>query len=300
MSAIMAEYWIENEYLKAGFQTKGAEMVWLQNQKDGRNYLWSGDPAYWNRVSPVLFPFVGKLQGQRYRYEGQWYENIPQHAFARDQVFTLVRQSSEEIWFVLQDNEETKRMYPFAFSLQIGYRLEQKRLHVMWKVENRGENLYFSIGAHPAFLCLGQNGETLAKEGYSIDLGLQQQTVRSGILTDQGVLGERTKELALTDGALPLTEALFEEDALILDAGQIHSAVLRDPSGHAYLKMEFDAPLLGIWSPVGKQAPFVCIEPWYGRCDREGFDGALQEREYGNALHGEEVFEREYVIEILE
>lgn len=296
----MAGYYISNEYIKAGFSAKGAELVQLQNLENGRDYLWSGDPKYWNRVSPVLFPFVGKLQDQRYQYEGQWYEGIGQHAFARDQMFELVRQSAGEIWFALNNNEETRKMYPFAFSLHIGYRLEKKRLRVMWKVVNRGEKLYFSIGAHPAFLCPKQGSREQSMDGYFIDLGLQQSSVRSGILTDKGVLGERTKDLALTEGRLRLTESLFDEDALILDAGQIHSVSLQDPSGQAYLKMEFDAPLLGIWSPAGKHAPFVCIEPWYGRCDREGFNGTLQEREYGNELSGDAVFEREYSMEILD
>lgn len=300
MSTIMAEYYISNEYVKAGFSAKGAELVQLQNLENGRDYLWSGDPKYWNRVSPVLFPFVGKLQDQRYQYGGKWYEGIGQHAFARDQVFELVRQSTEEIWFVLNDNEETRKMYPFAFSLHIGYRLEKKRLRVMWKVVNCGEELYFSIGAHPAFLCPKPGGREQSMDGYFIDLGLQQSSVRSGILTDKGVLGERTKDLALTEGRLRLTESLFDEDALILDAGQIRFVSLQDPSGQAYLKMEFNAPLLGIWSPAGKHAPFVCIEPWYGRCDREGFNGTLQEREYGNELSGDAVFEREYSMEILD
>lgn len=296
----MSDYKIFNEYLEAGINAKGAELVHLQDLEKGCEYMWSGDAAYWNRVSPVLFPFVGKLNGQRYWYKGQSYENIPQHAFARDQVFQVLEQSQDEIWFELQNNESTEKIYPFAFSLMIGYRLEKKKLHVMWEVHNHNDKkMYFSIGAHPGFLCPQPGSRDSGMEGYSIDLGIKEETICSGILTEEGVLGSTTKELALDRGSLPLTEQLFAEDALILDAFDIHSAAIKNPSGEAYLRMEFDAPLLGIWSPPGKHAPFVCIEPWYGRCDREGFNGTLQEREYGNVLGCGEVFEREYTIEIL-
>ena len=296
----MFDYKIFNEYLEAGINAKGAELVHLQDSEKGYEYMWSGDAAYWNRVSPVLFPFVGKLNGQRYWYKEQVYENIPQHAFARDQVFQVLEQSQDEIWFELQNNESTEKIYPFAFSLMIGYRLEKRKLHVMWEVHNHNDmKMYFSIGAHPGFLCPQPGSRDSGMEGYSIDLGIKEETICSGILTGEGVLGSTTKELALDRGSLPLTDQLFAEDALILDASEIHNVAIKNPSGEAYLRMEFDAPLLGIWSPPGKHAPFVCIEPWYGRCDREGFNGTLQEREYGNMLGCGEVFEREYTIEIL-
>lgn len=296
----MFDYKISNEWLEAGINTKGAELVHLRDLEKEQEYMWSGDGTYWNRVSPILFPFVGKLNRQRYQYKGRWYENIPQHAFARDQVFQVLEQSRDEIWFELQNNENTEKIYPFVFSLMIGYRLEKKKLHVMWEVHNRNDKkMYFSIGAHPGFLCPQQGSQDSDMEGYSIDLGIKEETICSGILTEEGVLGSTTKELALKRGSLFLSDQLFAEDALILDASDIQSATIKNPSGEAYLRMEFDAPLLGIWSPPGKHAPFVCIEPWYGRCDREGFSGTLQDREYGNVLGCGEVFEREYTIEIL-
>lgn len=295
----MWDYMISNDYLEVGVNVKGAEVVHLSSQKTGNEYMWSGDDKYWNRVSPVLFPFVGKLQGQRYQYEGRWYENIPQHAFARDREFQVLEQTQEEIWFELRSDEETKELYPFDFSFHIGYRLEERRLHVMWEVRNCDtKRMYFSIGAHPGFLCPQPGTRDVDWKGYSLDLGLAQETIQSGILTDQGVLSGRTKEITLQNGRLLLTEQLFDEDALILDASEIRHVAIKNPGGGTYLNVEFDAPLLGIWSPPGKKAAFVCIEPWYGRCDREGFDGTLQEREYGNVLGCGEVFEQEYCIEI--
>ena len=64
------------------------------------------------------------------------------------------------------------------------------------------------------------------------------------------------------------------------------------------MTVDFDAPLFGIWSPTGKNAPFVCIEPWYGRCDAVDFEGSLKDRAYGQILEGKQVFSKDYVIRI--
>ena len=55
-------------------------------------------------------------------------------------------------------------------------------------------------------------------------------------------------------------------------------------------------PLFGIWSPEGKNAPFVCIEPWYGRCDSEDFEGTLKMRAYDNSLEAGEKFNTSYTM----
>ena len=73
---------------------------------------------------------------------------------------------------------------------------------------------------------------------------------------------------------------------------------LLTPEGKPYITVSFDAPLVALWSPNKEGSPFVCIEPWYGRCDKEDFSGTLAEREWGNVLSGGEVFEAEYSIEV--
>ena len=111
-----------------------------------------------------------------------------------------------------------------------------------------------------------------------------------------GCLSDRSKELALDGGVLEMNSRLFDEDALIIEDRQADSVTLLDPEGKEVLTVAFDAPLFGIWSPAGKHAPFVCIEPWYGRCDRVGFTGELDEREYGNRLGAGEKFRVAYNI----
>ena len=116
--------------------------------------MWNADPAFWNRHAPILFPFVGKVNGGKYRYQGKAY-SMGQHGFARDMEFELSGSSAQEVTFVLKDTPETLEKYPFRFELTVTHRLEGRTLQVLWQVKNPSETepLYFSIGGHPAFLC---------------------------------------------------------------------------------------------------------------------------------------------------
>ena len=143
-------YILENDTLRVEIESFGAEIKSVKRKADGREYMWCGDPEYWGRTSPVLFPFVGAPKNKEYRYEGRTYP-MGQHGFARDMEFALEAQS---IWFVLSSTEETYAKYPFRFRLHIGYMLDENEVSVHWKVDNTDEKpMYFSIGAHPAFLC---------------------------------------------------------------------------------------------------------------------------------------------------
>lgn len=285
---------LRNNEISIGVNTHGAELVSLVANETDREYMWCGDAKYWGRVSPVLFPFVGKLEKQRYVHMGVAYENIPQHGFARDSEFELVEQTEDTLWFALVKDEKWAESYPFAFTLRIGYRLEGKSVHVMWTVINEGEDvLHFSIGAHPAFACKG------GLEGYSLDLHTNRTEIPCGVLESTGVLGEKVAVQKIEKGILKLHDELFDEDALIMDGQGIHTVTLRDQQDTPFLQLRFDTPQLGIWSPAKAHAPFVCIEPWYGRCDRAGYAGTLEEREYSNRLERGHSFNKEYVIELL-
>lgn len=285
---------LKNDRIAIGVNTHGAELVSLKSNETDREYMWCGDAEYWGRVSPVLFPFVGKLENQTYRHDGVTYEGIPQHGFARDSEFVVAEQTEDTVWFELEKDEKWQKNYPFDFTLRIGYRLEGAGVHVMWTVVNTGAGkLHFSIGAHPAFACDG------GVNGYSLDMHTDKSEVECGLLTESGVLGSRTVTHSLTDGVLKLTDEMFDEDALIIDGKGINTVTLKDVSDKPVLQLKFDVPQIGIWSPAKKHAPFVCIEPWFGRCDSEGYDGDLADREYSNSLEAGHSFSKEYVIDIL-
>ena len=117
-----------------------------------------------------------------------------------------------------------------------------------------------------------------------------------GKLSANGLLETEGHTLDIGGGCMPITEHMFDEDALVIEGGQAHQVALAGPDKKPYLTVKFDAPLFGLWSPAKKHAPFVCIEPWYGRCDRESFAGMLADREYGNELRPGKIFETEYTI----
>jgi galactose mutarotase-like enzyme len=288
---------LENDSIKVTIRSFGAELASIVEKNTGVEYLWNADATYWKRSAPVLFPVVGSLKNHGFRYEGKEYP-MGQHGFARDMEFSPVSNTGTEAWFSLSSDESTYERYPFAFTLELGYRLEGRQVVVLWRVVNEDEKpMYFSIGGHPAFLC------PVAGEGQQTDYFIKFDTTKDltySKLSDQGLVYKKDNVLATGGGNMQISPQLFDEDALVIEGNQAHQVSLCKPSGKAYLTVSFDAPLFGLWSPAGKKAPFVCIEPWYGRCDSAEFSGTLEQREYGQTLEPGAIFKAEYTITIEE
>ncbi|MCR5416915.1 MAG: aldose 1-epimerase family protein [Pseudobutyrivibrio sp.] len=288
-------YIIENSKLKLTVSEHGAEIKSLIKKADGTEYMWQADSAYWGRTAPVLFPLVGNYYEKKSVFDGKTYE-MGQHGFARDMDFELVSQTENELVFKLTENAETKAKYPFDFVLIINYILSDDTVKVGWKVENTNDStMYFSIGGHPAFNCdLNTYSLRFEKNGR-----VNTELTANIIAADgSGCLSNEQSKLSLCDGVLKMSDELFSRDALIMEDQQSDKVTLVDENGQDVLSVSFDAPLYGIWSPVGKHAPFVCIEPWFGRCDRVGFNQKLEEREYGNSLKAGEAFEVGFSINV--
>ena len=158
----MAVYQLENEHIYLEVASHGAELVRLVGKKTKKEYLFDGDPKYWKRHSPILFPFVGGVKNKEYRYNGKTY-TMTQHGFARDSEFKCIHAGKETSTFLLTSTEEMKEVYPFDFELFITYTLEKNVLHVKWEVKNPSdETIYFTIGAHPAFrFAKNEEGKTV-------------------------------------------------------------------------------------------------------------------------------------------
>ena len=274
--------------------------------RNGVEYLWQADPKYWKRHSPVLFPIVGSLWEGVYRYEGKEYR-MGQHGFARDMDFSLLRKSGDEVWYRLVSDEGTLEKYPFEFVLDIGYRLESGRIHVMWRVHNPGgRTMFYQIGAHPAFFYPGFDTASPVLGFFSFEgpagagerKSLEEFTYI--LIKEKGCADTETlHRFCLQDGMMPIDVHTFDSDAFIIEDGQVGKVTLHTPSGRPWLSLTFDAPELGLWSPPFKDAPFVCIEPWYGRCDRAGFSGDISSRDRIRSLAPGCVEEMSYTIGIL-
>ena len=148
---------LENEKLEITVNIHGAELSSIREKKNDTQYLWNADPKYWNRSSPVLFPFVGGVKDKVYRHEGVEYP-MNQHGFARDMDFDLLSQTENEVWFALDATEETKKVYPFDFHLEIGYHLEENAVKVMWKVKNTDDKRYVFCDWRTSCLFLSDPG----------------------------------------------------------------------------------------------------------------------------------------------
>ncbi|WP_294593394.1 aldose 1-epimerase family protein [uncultured Bacteroides sp.] len=287
---------LSNSQLTIQVSSHGAELCSIFC--NGKEYLWQADPTYWKRHSPVLFPIVGSVWENEYRHEGQKYV-LTQHGFARDMDFELVSQTANEIRYRLTDSEETKAKYPFPFTLEIGYRIENKKIEVLWEVRNTGTGtLYFQIGAHPAFYYPDFEPETTNRGYFGFD---KTEGLNYILISEKGCADPKKKyPLVLTDGLLPLDTHTFDKDALILEDSQVKEVTLYNKEKKPYLSLYFDTPLVGLWSPPAKNAPFVCIEPWYGRGDRAYYTGEYKDKDWMQHLGPGEVFKGSYVIEVRE
>lgn len=277
-------YYLENDFLKISVDTHGAELSSIFNKKAGKEMLWHGDPQFWGRKSPVLFPVVGKYKNGKTIYNGKEYA-LGQHGFARDSEFALVEQNDSKLVFALESNEDSLTKYPFKFRLICSFELKNDTIIVGWKVENTDDRtIYFSIGAHPAFYC--EKSKTV--------LSMNAENLKYSLVNSDGLY---TPEKYDVESSFVLHDNIFDKDALIIENSGVTEVTLADMD-KKYLTMKFTAPLFGIWSPTKKNAPFVCIEPWYGRCDSADFDGDITEREWGNSLSVGENWYKEYEIVI--
>ncbi|MCO6146470.1 aldose 1-epimerase family protein [Flavobacterium sp. NRK1] len=258
---------ITNHNLTAHINPMGAELTSL---KDNENeYIWEGNPDFWGKHSPILFPIVGTLKNNTYEYNDKQY-NITRHGFARDNKFVVKDHDSRSVTFGFTSNEETKKQFPFNFELELKYTLKENTLFLDYKVKNTGkETMLFSLGAHPAFALPGNF------EDYNLQFQ-ENETLKSSQL-ENDLISDKEIVIKTNNGKLPLSYKLFENDALIFK-GLKSKTIAINKNDKEVIKVSFkDFPHLGIWTK--KNAPFICIEPWQGFSDSYNSSGILNEKE---------------------
>lgn len=270
----MTDY-LSNGILEIEIARHGAELQSLRRVASPTEYLWHGDAQYWGRRAPVLFPIVGKIWDNTTHIDGQAYE-LHQHGFARDCDFEKIIDEDRHLAFCLRADERTRRLWPFDFELRIDYTLLRNRLTVGWSVTNRDtRDMPFQIGAHPAFAYPHFHLDDEVHGFFSFDA--KSPLVSSEVAGGYAV--QRTFEVELPkDGLLPLKNDTFACDTIVEATGRVRRVTLHRADGKPWVTVQHQMPITALWSPCGGRAPFVCIEPWHGRCDDQGFSGEFRDR----------------------
>lgn len=262
---------ISNELIKFEADSLGAEPMSIQTIHDPIEFLWQGDARYWKRRSPTLFPIVGSIKNNRYTLNGKEYE-MEAHGFARDSEFEMIEATNHSLTFLLKENRQTLKKFPFPFELYTTYTLKENSLLIGHSIVNTGnEPMWFSIGEHPGFNCPFLEGERM--EDYTLEFDREENLDR-GFLENSLLTGKR--ELFLSnEKTVKLSESLFKRRAIILKNFKSGSIAMVSKNHQRKVTVTLDGyPYLGIWSPA-TGAPLVCIEPWHGVASPEDSDGEL-------------------------
>lgn len=294
---------------------KGAEIRSLK--VNGLEYMWNGDSNYWGRVSPILFPIVGKLKDDILRINGNSFL-MKQHGFARDTEFfptnlniRLAQYSSKivsnehddtnPLVYRMVNNESYSENYPYNYELSVAYHLQDKTLTANWEVKNVGTtDMYFQIGAHPAFMLPNYRVDDEI-HGYLQCFDSENKIVNPIVNTHliDGLRHRCDSEIKLSN-FIPIINTAFSDDAILIENSQVQKIILFDKDKKPVLSVSCpQAEAFGIWAPNKEGCPFVCIEPWCGISDSNDFDGDISEREYIHRLMSGDSYLFSYQIDIL-
>jgi galactose mutarotase-like enzyme len=266
---------LENDHISIAVENEGAQLRSLFSKTDQTEYLWQANPGFWGKSSPVLFPIVGGLVNGTYNYQGKSY-SLGRHGFARELPFELLEQTDKKLVFRLESSEVTLVNYPFNFCLDISYQLLGSKLLVGYEVHNTStENMYFSIGAHPAFnVPFAQN---TTYEQYSLGFE-QKENFDRYTLNNQGLLLEPPVNFGTEQNLITISKELFAKDALVFKNIKSEYIDIQSAMASSYLRVGIAGSThLGLWA--APNAPFVCIEPWWGVADYAKHNGDFTQKE---------------------
>ena len=267
-------YILENDRLKVKVSSMGAELQSIRRREDDTEYLWQGDATFWPRRATNLFPVCGRMIDGKYTYDGVTYD-IPNHGFAKLMEWSVVHQKATALTLQLKDTEESRKMYPFRFALEIAYTLAEESLSVALILHNLDDKtMFFALGGHPGFNVPLTEGE--AFEDYEVVFDEPCQPRRLD-MSERCYYLETASPYPLADGkSIALRHNLFDDDAIFL-RDTAKGVTLRSKTGPRSVHMAFpDMKFIGLWHKPHSKAPFVCIEPWLGAPASEGELNALE------------------------
>lgn len=261
-----------SDALRAQVDPQGAQLSVLQDEQ-GRDLLWNGDPSVWSGRAPLLFPIVGALAGGAYRLGTKSYP-LARHGFARHSTFEVVESTATSALLRLTADAASLQHYPFRFELEVRFVIDDATLSLTTIVRNLDQQtMPASFGYHPAFrwpLPFGQ-----ARSSHFIEFANEEPApVRR--LDSNGLLTPDRHATPITGRRLRLADQLFQNDVLICDAVRSRYLTYGADEG-ARIRVGFpDSPYLGFWTKPG--AEFICIEPWHGVADPQGYAGDFRDK----------------------
>jgi galactose mutarotase-like enzyme len=263
---------IASDSLAVEISAFGAELAAIRDTA-GRDLLWNGDPAFWTGRAPILFPVIGLLQHGRYRYDGKEYEML-KHGFARHSTFEVLPPTADTVTMRLDATAATLAIYPFEFRLEVTFEIRASCLAVTATIANRGDRpMPASFGFHPALRWPLPFGRPRGEHAIRF---AQREPAPVRRIDADGFLTPIAHATPVEGDRLQLRDALFVDDALIFDQLRSRSVRYGAESGPSIEVRFEDFPTLGVWTKPG--APFICIEPWRGFSDPEGFRGDIREK----------------------
>ncbi len=278
---------LKNGNLTVDISTKGAEIQKIE--KNGVNYLWSGDPAVWTGKAPILYPICGGLRDDKFTYEGKEY-TMPKHGFAKISDFTVETASDTEAVLKYAGNEAYDREFPFEADFFVKYYLDGKSLKVTYNVVNRDtKTMYFSVGAHEGYATKG------GIEDYSIVFD-KEETLDSYIL-DGNLLEHNTLRIMENSKVLPLKYDFFKVDAIVFKHINSRKVTLKHNLSDYALSVEFPGhDFFVLWTKPG--AEYICIEPWCGVQDPVDSDYNIVNKEGIVSLEAGKSFDATHIITV--
>ena len=278
-------YKIENEFFTCEIDDMGAQLHSLKSKENGKEYIWYGKTEIWYGQAPVLFPVIGQLIDDKYRYNGKEY-SMPKHGLARKLPFAVKECGGAKAVFSLESDENTLKSYPFEFELLVTFELIGKSLKNTMTVINKTKGeMYFSIGAHPGFNCAV--GDVIEFE--------YPETIPTERIDSDNLIIDKKFPLLENGREIEITEEIFKADALILSGMKSEKLRIK---GENELEFTFGkCPFLGIWAKPG--APYVCLEPWYGVNDGREVKADISEKRGIERLAEGETFEFFWNAEII-
>ncbi len=267
--SVQRDQWVSlsSDELCVEVNPMGAQLSTLRDGK-GRDLMWSGDPGVWAGRAPLLFPIVGALAGGAYRLGSKIYP-LSRHGFARGRHFSVMDSTPVSAAFQLKADAASLQIYPFRFELDVYFELTGATLSITSWIRNAGdEPMPASFGYHPGFLWPLPYGHSRASHFIEFT---NEEPAPMRRLNPGGLLTPQPHATPILNRRLALSDDLFQDDVVIFDEIRSQTVTYGAADGPRLQIRYPGMPYLGVWTKPG--ANFICVEPWHGIADPQGFAG---------------------------